>query len=179
MSDYNIKVTGDAQTYGDGATRNSKEGKGRFDLIPLEPFTRLLDLLDNLDFVGGFVTRPKSERMRKVYSQALNENYATAIIMIALFDLDVTDAECPDEDVMTMTAILEMMKDLAIHFEKGAKIYGEHNCEKGIPLWSFRDSGIRHLTQFLLGETDENHEIAAIWNFWMAEWTIIMTSKSE
>jgi hypothetical protein len=65
------------------------------------------------------------------------------------------------------------MKELAVHFEKGAKIYGEHNCEKGIPKWSFIDSGLRHLTQFLNGEDDENHYIAAIWNFWMLMWTVI------
>ena len=44
--------------------------------------------------------------------------------------------------------------------------------EKGIPLWSFRDSGLRHLCQWLDGKNDENHFIAAIWNFMMAMWTI-------
>ena len=70
------------------------------------------------------------------------------------------------------------MKELAVHFENGAKIYGEHNCEKGIPKWSFIDSGLRHLTQFLNGEDDENHYIAAIWNFWMLLWTVLK-EKSE
>jgi hypothetical protein len=64
------------------------------------------------------------------------------------------------------------MLQLAQHFENGAKIYGERNCEKGIPKWSFIDSGMRHATQYLSGRTDENHFIAAIWNFWMLMWTI-------
>ena len=42
MSD--IKVTGTPMTYGDGATRNTKEGKGRFDLIPPEP----MEIIDTL-----------------------------------------------------------------------------------------------------------------------------------
>jgi hypothetical protein len=65
-----------------------------------------------------------------------------------------------------------MLKYLAIHFQKGAEKYGERNCEKGIPLSSFYDSATRHTYQFLLGETDEPHHISAIWNCWMAIWTI-------
>ena len=59
-------------------------------------------------------------------------------------------------------SFMPTMKELAVHFENGAKIYGEHNCEKGIPKWSFIDSGLRHLTQFLNGEDDENHYISIL-----------------
>jgi hypothetical protein len=65
----------------------------------------------------------------------------------------------------------EMLHALAQHFQKGAEIYGEHNCEKGIPAWSFQDSGLRHMSQYLNGEADEPHWISAIWNFWMLLWT--------
>jgi len=54
---------------------------------------------------------------------------------------------------------------LAIHYQKGANKYSARNWEKGIPISEFIDSGLRHAFQFLQGETDENHLIAAVWNF--------------
>lgn len=56
------------------------------------------------------------------------------------------------------------IKAVAIHYEKGCKKYGDRNWEKGIPISRYIDSGLRHAFQVLLGETDENHLIAAIWN---------------
>jgi hypothetical protein len=62
-------------------------------------------------------------------------------------------------------AVIKMLKDLAINYEKGAEKYGENNWRKGIPLNSFEDSGFRHFCQWLNDETDEPHHISAIWNF--------------
>ncbi len=56
------------------------------------------------------------------------------------------------------------LKRLAQHFENGAKKYSERNWEKGIPLASFFDSGIRHMYAFLSGDTSEDHLAAAMWN---------------
>lgn len=67
-------------------------------------------------------------------------------------------------DLLPWNAIHE----LAIHCENGALKYGERNCEKGIPLHSLLDSGIRHLSCFMRGQTAENHLRAALWNIAMA-----------
>jgi len=56
------------------------------------------------------------------------------------------------------------IRALAIHYQKGCEKYGDRNWEKGIVLSSFLDSGIRHLSQVLDGQNDENHFIAGIWN---------------
>ncbi len=53
---------------------------------------------------------------------------------------------------------------LARHFENGAVKYGDRNWERGIPIHSFIDSGIRHLLKYAAGETDEDHLCAAAWN---------------
>ena len=72
---------------------------------------------------------------------------------------------------MFYDAFAQMLRDLAKHFQNGAKIYGENNWMKGIedntgiPETSFFDSGARHTMQFICGETDEPHYISAIWNF--------------
>lgn len=63
-------------------------------------------------------------------------------------------------DLLPWTAIMEVSK----HCENGAKKYGEHNVDKGIPLHSFVDSAFRHLAKYNEGWEDEPHLIAAAWN---------------
>lgn len=58
----------------------------------------------------------------------------------------------------------EVMKAYAIHLEKGARKYADRNWEKGIPLSRFLDSAQRHLNQYLMGDVDENHLYAWLWN---------------
>lgn len=67
-------------------------------------------------------------------------------------------------DLLPMTAIIELSK----HCEEGAKKYGEHNVDKGIPQHSFCDSAMRHLIKYMRGDQDENHLRAAAWNMMWA-----------
>jgi hypothetical protein len=69
-------------------------------------------------------------------------------------------------DLLPWCAILEVSK----HCEAGAKKYGEHNVDKGIPVSSLMDSGMRHAAKFMIGQIDEDHLLAACWNFlWALE----------
>lgn len=63
-------------------------------------------------------------------------------------------------DLLPWEAIWEVAK----HCEEGAKKYGERNCEKGIPIHSLLDSGMRHLAKYMMGFKDEPHLRAAAWN---------------
>ena len=63
-------------------------------------------------------------------------------------------------DLLPWAAIMEISK----HCENGAKKYGEHNVDKGIPIHSFVDSAARHLAKYVDGWNDEPHLIAAAWN---------------
>ena len=58
------------------------------------------------------------------------------------------------------SAILRLSK----HYEKGAIKYGRFNYQKGIPVSSFIDSGLRHLFKYLDGWDDEDHLSAAAFN---------------
>lgn len=73
-------------------------------------------------------------------------------------------------DLLPWTAIMEVSK----HCENGAKKYGEHNVDKGIPTNSLCDSAARHLAKYLEGWTDEPHLVAAAWNLL---WAIQMELK--
>jgi hypothetical protein len=56
------------------------------------------------------------------------------------------------------------MTRLATVFEKGAAKYAERNWENGMPLSRFVDSGLRHLSQYMAGDVDEDHLGQALWN---------------
>lgn len=72
-------------------------------------------------------------------------------------------------DLLPWDAIWEVSK----HCENGAIKYGEHNVDKGIPVHSLFDSGIRHAVKWWLGWRDEPHLVAACWNFlWALQMTI-------
>ena len=63
---------------------------------------------------------------------------------------------------------MEVLRALAIHYEKGCIKYGDRNWEKGIPFHTFLNSAMRHLAQVIDGRDDENHLISAIWNLFCA-----------
>ena len=72
-------------------------------------------------------------------------------------------------DLLPWAAIMEVSK----HCEAGAKKYGEHNVDRGIPTSSLCDSGMRHLAKYIDGWTDEPHLVAAAWNLlWAIEMEI-------
>ena len=73
-------------------------------------------------------------------------------------------------DLLPWAAIMEVSK----HCEAGAKKYGEHNVDRGIPTSSLCDSGVRHIAKYLDGWTDENHLVAAAWNIL---WALEMVTK--
>ena len=73
----------------------------------------------------------------------------------------------------------EVVKHLAVHYQKGAEKYADRNWEQGIPVSSFFDSAMRHQVEFYMGETNENHLIAAIWNLVSMYQTILWIEKGE
>lgn len=69
-------------------------------------------------------------------------------------------------DLLPWNAIIAVSK----HCENGAKKYGEHNVDKGIPVHSLIDSGLRHTAKYVIGQIDEQHLVAACWNLlWALE----------
>lgn len=57
------------------------------------------------------------------------------------------------------------LRCVAIVMEKGKAKYGESNWTKGQPICkSFLDSAMRHLSQVMMGQKDEDHLAAAAWN---------------
>lgn len=165
-----IKVEGTPIEYGDSkAVRCDKTGKGRYDLIPKEMVRGLMKIFANDRGIEEY-----SFSHNYILNAAFNGHYDEAIFgMIGMADADDIGMieSCEVTRHMQRKNFIFMMKELALHFEKGAKVYGENNW-KGLPKKSFIDSGLRHLLQWMNGEDDENHYISAIWNFTCAMYVI-------
>lgn len=137
-----IKDSGDRTEFPSGAVRDTQEGKGRCDLLPL-------------GVVGAFLVDP--------VILLINDFQRTGEVDY-LYDAISSSGAFPD----AYTTILEV----AIHFEDGCKKYGERNWEKGIPVNRYIDSGVRHYLKYLRGDKDERHDRAFVWNLLCAIWTV-------
>jgi hypothetical protein len=186
-----IKMEGEPAQFESGAVRYTKNGKGRFDLIPGEVIVDIMDYVNNMD--GLYIAVNRSDLIKFAYETCANDmsndinRYFETIINIVCMKYAPTkhtvDEETgyetvrvsPDEFII---GFCKMLKELSKHYENGAEKYGIDNWKKGIPViggprgGSFTDSGLRHFNQWMCGETDEPHAIACIWNFIGAIWTL-------
>lgn len=179
-------MDGEKSSFDGGATRYTKRGKGRFDLIPLSIMADVLDYAeenweDDFGYIEGKTLN--AQMIKDVYGcgeTGCNDIENPSFEQYFKIIIDIVICHYCKNAVEKMTFIPfkdfvlgynDMLKDLALHYEMGAEKYGVDNWKKGIPETkgdrggSFRDSGLRHLQQMIAGETDEPHHISAIWNF--------------
>lgn len=144
-----ILDSGDRTQFESGAVRDMRAGKGRCDLMPLDVVAYFLrDDNEEPDYV-----------LEAVYRFQESDDIS---------DLDsAIDHFCIARGWGPCTALLET----AVHFEDGAKKYGDNNWRKGIPVKVFLDSALRHYIKFLRGDKDEPHDRAVCWNLMCAMWT--------
>lgn len=146
-----IKDSGNRRQFESGAVRDMQEGKGRFDLVPLEVMSDMLGtkevnhdpvVLDIATFMHDHDT---------CWLYAAIENFAEKAYDGCLY-----------------TMLLEVAK----HFEEGAKKYAENNWKRGIPAKCYIDSALRHYMKWCRGDKDEPHDRALVWNLMCCIWEI-------
>ena len=150
-----ILDSGDRTQFESGAVRDMRAGKGRCDLMPLDVVAKLTN--DDEEFEDSVFW--------SVYK--FQETDDVEHLYLAL------DKFC----VAFRRDRYTMLLEVAIHFEDGAKKYGDDNWRKGIPVKVFLDSALRHYIKFLRGDKDEPHDRAVCWNLMCAIWTV--THKPE
>lgn len=153
-----IKDSGNRQVFESGAVRDIQEGKGRCDLLPLDFFR--IQRSDDVDYS---------------YNDKTFNYYCEIFDYIEQFKQ--TGDVCHLRDCLRRISNLmyfgyaDMLLDLSIHFEDGAKKYNENNWKKGIPAKRYIDSATRHLLKFIRGDNDEPHKRAFAWNVMCCIWT--------
>lgn len=144
-----IKDSGERREFPTGAVRDIQEGKGRPTLMPLRVVSRLL-----------------SNQTRDYIFQSIaefTEKGETRYLYMALLKF-ITVAYNDEPETMLL--------EVAIHFEEGAKKYGDNNWQKGIPVNCYLDSAIRHYLKYRRGDKDENHAAAFCWNLMCLCWEV-------
>lgn len=141
-----IKDSGNRTEFESGAVRDCEEGKGRCDLLPL-------------DVVDGYMAKPYDTIFR--YIDGFQRTGNTEFLVQALMEFSTQRKW----DIPAMTL------EVSVHFEEGAKKYGERNWQKGIPVYRYVNSGIRHYLKWLRGDNDEPHDRAFCWNLICGIWT--------
>ena len=147
-----IKDSGNRREFDTGAVRDIQEGKGRCDLMPL-------DVISDLYF-ANFADEPVHEVFEWIDEFRASGKYE---YLRNALDFFLNDSN--------YTSWSDMFLEVAKHFEDGAKKYGEHNWQKGIPTHCYIDSAIRHYLKWLRGDKDEPHDRAFVWNIICCIWT--------
>lgn len=144
-----IKDSGERRQFDTGAVRDVQEGKGRPTLMPLQVVSRLLGKQTG-DYIFQCIA-------------AFTESAETRYLYAALLKF-VTVAYSGEPETMLL--------EVAIHFEEGAKKYGENNWQLGIPVNCYLDSAIRHYLKYRRGDTDEHHDRAFVFNIMCCIWEV-------
>ncbi len=144
-----ILDSGERREFSTGAVRDIQEGKGRPTLMPLQVVSRLLGKQ-----TGDYIFQSIA---------GFTEKGETRYLYAALLKF-VTVAYGGETETMILEA--------AIHFEEGAKKYGENNWQKGLPVNCYLDSAIRHYLKWRRGDKDENHSSSFVWNVMCCIWEV-------
>lgn len=151
-----IKDSGNRREFDTGAVRDIQEGKGRCDLLPLDVICEIYH--DKSPHIGrGLVLDSINCFMHTGDTEYLKDALETFLLNDDPWDCNWS------------TMFLEVSK----HFEEGAKKYGEHNWQKGIPTHCYIDSAVRHYLKWSRGDNDEPHDRAFCWNILCCIWTCI------
>lgn len=146
-----ILDSGSKTEFTTGAVRDSREGKGRCDLLPLDVVCQYyydigLDIAFSIfELIGYFEASGNPVHLLEV---------------LKYFCEDRWDKDCNS-----------MFLETSKQYGEGAEKYGENNWKNGMPVKIYIDSAVRHYLKFLRGDKDEYHDRAFAWNLMCAIWT--------
>lgn len=164
----------------EGGLRDINPKNGRCDLMPLDTVSDIIGVATYIpkDVIIGYFEITEHQAVGKIlnfvedyircgHTNLLLESMlafipqAYAIRSISFDNFD---------DVLSET-LSSAILDLSHRYREGAEKYAERNWEKGLPIRSFIDSGVRHLLKWYRRDADENHASAFMWNMIGAIWT--------
>lgn len=149
-----ILDSGDRTKFDTGAVRDMRVGKGRCDLMPLSVAAELMTNLI-IKCINDYQNTGEVKYLYQVLKLIAEVHYKEN-------DKIMTEQSC----------FASMLLDVSVHYEEGAKKYGECNWQKGIPQYCYIDSATRHYLKYIRGDQDEPHLRAFVWNILCLIWTV-------
>lgn len=143
-----IKDSGNRTKFPTGSVRDIKDGVGRCDLLPL-------------DVVAGFMSDDKTVHILGSINHFMCTGDTGHLFEAILCFADYVEL-----------SISQLLLEVSKHYKQGAEKYGEYNWQKGIPIHSYIDSGVRHFLKYIDDQMDERHDRAFVWNMLGAIWTM-------
>lgn len=144
-----LKDSGERREFGTGAVRDRAEGKGRCDLLPLNVVSSYL--------------KTSGADIKEVNIIACIDRFQETKDVVYLYSAICIASEYWD-------SLYSMLLDVAKHFEDGARKYSPDNWRRGIPIYCYIDSAVRHFLKWRRGDDDEPHDRAFIWNLMCCIW---------
>ena len=172
MADFETKDSGKREEFATGSRRDTREGKGRFDLIPWGIIRQLRSEVAGYTEIGADIENEAMEALIDGVNGDLDALRDAAAIMLSMASAEDDGEECPVSDKVSWSSITPLgLLRLAKLYERGAAKYGDRNWEKGQPLDRYLDSALRHFNAYRAGQKDEDHLIATVWNIIGYLWT--------
>lgn len=153
-----IKDSGNRRKFESGAVRDIQEGKGRCDLLPLGVVADLIgskELMQIHKFKTTGDVIPLFDALKEFSKIYWTTNEDGKMVRYDDYSQNYAD----------------MVLEVSVHFEDGAKKYGDNNWRKGIPAHCYIDSAVRHYMKWHRGDNDEHHDRAFAWNLLCCIWT--------
>ena len=152
-----IRDSGHRRQFESGAVRDIQEGKGRCDLLPIDVLAKVTGYKP-FYAIANFVNTGDREYLYVAIRYIIRERHGIVL-------------QSHNVDLRELPKMANDMLEVSLHFEVGAKKYGDNNWQKGIPTKCFIDSAVRHGLKYLRGDKDEPHYRAFIWNLMCCAWT--------
>lgn len=149
-----IKDSGKRREFSTGAVRDIQKGKGRCDLLPLHQISQVYSHTNRLNgAIIEYIARVQDAVFQGDDKKA-KEYVADVLIMFA----------AKENRKKKGSLLAKLFLEASKQYEEGAEKYGERNWEKGLPIQSYLDSGIRHFLKHIANWQDERHDRAFTFN---------------
>jgi hypothetical protein len=158
-----LKDSGQREEMATGSKRDSRTGKGRFDLLPGRAVVGVIELrchgsplwdaLKSALQVGSVMS---GLRGNTVFNHAVD----VVNLLFRFMEHEADPGVCSE-----YSHFPNALFRVARIFEAGAIKYDSRNWELGQPLSRYLDSGTRHIVCYMRGDRDEDHVAQAAWNF--------------
>ena len=159
-----LKDSGARRQFESGAVRDSADGRGRCDLLPLDIVAELLNMYR--------IDDENPDELHDIEGDVHEILTSINVFIRTGKDREIYNAIGYFIEISGFKTIPKAIMEVSKHYEDGARKYAERNWEKGIPCHCYVDSGVRHLLKWLDGWDDEPHDRAFIWNMLGLLWTV-------